>query len=79
MPIKFPEGAQFCVTMKHACDFECAEADDDYFAFALKPQGLVFKKFYKTEKEVEAVLAKRPFGYNAFVWDRSGECVNGAY
>jgi hypothetical protein len=76
---KFPEGTKFCVTLKHACDFECEAADNDFFGYALRLHGLVIKGYYKTEAQLQRLFEKRPHAYNMFVWNRSGECVDGAY
>ena len=75
----FPRGTKFCVTLKHACDFECEEADNDFLGFALKKEGLYVKGYYKTEAELEPLYENRHHAYNLFVWDREGFCVDGAY
>ena len=76
---KFPEDTKFCVTLKHECEFECEAADKDFLGYALRKDGLVIKGYYKTEKELQRLFERRPHAYNMFVWDRSGECVDGAY
>ena len=60
-------------------DFECEAADKDFIGFALRPEGLVVIGYFKTEKQLGKVLARRPSWANMFVWDRNGECVDGAY
>ena len=75
----FPRGTKFCVTLKHACDFECEEADNDFLGFALMKDGLCVQGYYKTEAELEPLYENRHHAYNLFVWDREGFCVNGAY
>ena len=77
----------FCLTMKLSLDFECAAATNDdeddnkFLSFALRKSGLIVLKYYKTEEEVnrDRVWAFCPWDYNLFLWNRDGECVNGAY
>ena len=76
---KFPKTAKFCVTLKHASAFECKEADEDFFDFALKMDGLSLWGYFETEEEVDDLYEKRPCGYNMFVWNRELECVDGSY
>ena len=83
----------FCVTAKHFCDFECDEADTEvegdgkFFKFALKTEGewaddgsFTVVGYYKTQKNaLKAMLDYPKSSWLLFVWDRQGNCVDGAY
>ena len=80
----------FCVTAKHSCDFEGKEADearenDKFFEFALKLEHDFGKStfrlvgYYKTERAAETAITNTHFQEYAFMWNRKGECVDGAY
>ena len=80
----------FCVTTKYSLDFDTEECDearenDKFFDYALRLTHHFGKAnfqligYYKTLKNAEAAMVGTSFGNYAFVWDRKGECVNGAY
>ena len=85
----------FCVTAKHALDFECDEADTEvegdgkFLKYALKiNDGGTFALigYFKTEKAaakamVECWNHETPTHQNhfSFLWNRKGECVDGCY
>ena len=82
----------FCVTAKHFCDFDTTECDEAresgeeaFFAYSLKlnhsfgEADFQLVGYYKTLKNAEAAMVAFPFDYYTFLWNRAGECVNGAY
>ena len=82
----------FCLTAKHMFDFDTEEGDtarenDKYFEYALKLEHrdipyCTFRLvgYYKTEDAAEkAMVQKVKFFEYGFIWNRKGECVNGAY
>ncbi len=83
----------FCLTAKHALDFDCEEADEaresgTYYEFALKLEhrdipynGFRVVGYYKTEKAaLEAMVKEICYTTEyAFIWNREGECVDGAH
>ena len=82
----WPEGMHFAITLKSALDFECEEAtnveedDNKFLPFAIRKSGLREHGFYATEKEVEAdEIWGASHVDNIFVWNKAGECVNGAF
>ena len=84
----FPEGAKFVLTMKSSLDFECPEAenieegDNKFLPFAMRKSGLTVVKFYQTEDEpatLDRVWYFAPDYNFLFLWDKEGNCVNGAY
>jgi hypothetical protein len=83
----WPDGMNFCLTMKYSLNFECEEAtnevegDKKFLPFAMRKSGLTVVKYYKTEDaaDKDGVWYHAPYGYYLFLWNRAGECVNGAY
>ena len=77
----------FCLTMKSSLDFECPEAtneeegDNKFLPFAMRKSGLTVVKYYKTEEGTTKDKAwyNCPYSEYLFLWNRAGECVNGAY
>ena len=77
----------YCLTAKRMNLFECEEAtnyedeDNKFLPFALRKEGLYVLRYYKTEDgpDKAKVWENCPFGMNLFLWDREGNCVNGAY
>ena len=82
----------FCLTAKHMFDFDTEEGDtarenDKYFEYALKLEhreigASTFRLvgYYKTQKTAEDAMDKKTsYMECAFIWNRKGECVNGAY
>ena len=84
----WPEGAKFVLTMKCSLNFECQEAENTeedmtrFESFAMRKSGLTVVKFYETKDEPETLDRAwyfRPTYYYMFLWDKEGNCVNGAY
>ena len=77
----------YCLTMKSSLDFECTEAtnivdgDNKFLPFAMRKSGLTVVKYYKFENgaDKDQVWMYCPNSYNLFLWNRRGDCVNGAY
>ena len=85
----------FCLTTKHCLDFECQECDDavengTFFEYALKlehrfcgdalqPSSFRLIGYYKTEKAADKAIDTVDGQEYSFVWNRKGECINGAY
>ena len=78
----------FCVTAKHVCDFECAEADTEVpgdckfhkFARKIDEYGtFTLIGYFKTQKAAEDAMIKTHSNYYSFLWNRKGECVDGCY
>jgi hypothetical protein len=80
----------FCVTAKHALDFESDEAEaaregGTFFKFALTGIFAVIG-YYKTKRAAEKAMVEcwnsetptHPCHYS-FLWNKAGECVNGSY
>ena len=82
-PIKFnwAPNRNYCLTMKHSLDFECEEADKDFIKFARQKQGSAVIGYYKskTAKALQKAYENCPYGHYLFLWDREGNCVDGAY
>ena len=57
------------------------EGDNKFLPFALRKEGLYVLRYYKTEDgpDKAKVWENCPSGMNLFLWDREGNCVNGAY
>ena len=79
----------FCVTAKHCCDFECAEADTEvegdgkFNKFALKTNDggtFALVGYFKTQANANKALDKfqeKHAFYYIFIWNRKRECVDG--
>ena len=84
---EWPAGMNFCLTMKSALDFQCEEAtnveegDNKFLPFAMRKSGLTVVKYYKTEEGAgeDRVWYHAPYAFNLFLWNRAGDCVDGAY
>jgi hypothetical protein len=92
-PYKFDwkPNRNFCLTAKHSLDFEGPNGDEarengKFLEFALEKggpyqEGLIVVGYFKSQdsKTLQEAWEYGSHAYFLFLWDRNGECIDGAY